>query len=373
MARVRVKQLQNDSKKSELSETFDMVRKRYGAQSVRFAKEVTQPERISTGSFMLDFCLLGGIPHNRCTMIVGEKHAGKTMLASKIIANAQEKYEDQTPVFIDVEGTFDSTWAQALGVNIDTLPVVPCETGEMAVDIADAVVGSRDTSLVIIDSLAALTPMKEVESSAEDALVGVQARLVSGMVRRLTVSLIKERNRGHFVTVLFLNQFRAKIGGFNPGFGEARSIPGGKALEYATTVQLTIKNKESKGKDAVGIETMAFNEHPFSIQKNKLNSGPRAGEFRLVRVDEDETGLTPGDIDNAPTILAYAKKFGLYTGGGSSWKLEFDDYDFSFGKAKEAIQALYEDPQLEWDLRCHLLRLQAANLGMPEDFIDTIW
>jgi hypothetical protein len=241
----------------------------------------------------------------------------------------------------------------------------------MAVDVADAVVGSKETSLVVVDSLAALTPMKEIDSSAEDAHVGLQARLVSGMVRRLTASLIKERKRDHFVTVLFLNQFRSKIGGF-AGFGEPRSIPGGRALEYSTTLQLIIKNKENKGKDTIGVETMTHNDHPFTITKNKMNSGPRAGEFRLVRIEEEDTGLLPGQIDNAPTILAYAKKFGVYSGGGSSWKLEFEDYNYNFAKVKEAIQALYDDPDLEWALRCHLIQLQAASLGMPEDFIWSI-
>ena len=157
--------------------------------------------------------------------------------------------------------------------------------------------------MVVIDSIAALVPMKEIDSSAEDALVGVQARLVGGMVRKATASMIRERKRDHNVSLLFVNQFRSKIGGF-AGFGEPRSIPGGKALEFSTSLQLIMKNKENTGKDSVGNDTMVLNEHSFTITKNKLNGGGRAGEFRLLRQDNEALGLSEGEIDDAGTMLA---------------------------------------------------------------------
>lgn len=357
--------------RGEIGETLKAVTKRYGENSVHMADTVYQPDRISTGSFMMDYALLGGIPHNRCSMIVGERHAGKTMLASKIIASAQRQYPDQTPVFLDIEGTFDATWAGKLGVDIACLPVVGCETGEMAVDVGDALIGSMETSLLVVDSVAALTPMRELEGSAEDAHVGIQARLMGNFIRRLTAGLIKERKRGHYVTVLFLNQFRAKIGGF-AGFGEPRSIPGGKALEFSTSVQIIIKNKENKGKDSNSVDTITHNDHPFTITKNKCNTGPRTGEFVLIREDDPATGLSAGDIDDAATVLAYAKKWGLYTGGGSRWTLEFGDTSYKFGKAAEGIRALQDDVDLYWSLRCFLIQMHAQQRGMPSDFIERI-
>jgi len=353
---------------SELKETLGAVTKRYGNNSVRMASKVVQPNRISTGAFTLDLALLGGIPDNRLSMVVGERHAGKSMVASKIIAAAQRQFPNQTPVVLDVEGTFESTWAGKLGVNLDTLPIIPCETGEMAVDVGTAVTESEGTSLLVVDSIAALVPMKEVDASAEDAFVGLQARLVGNFIRRITSALIKERKRGHFITVLFLNQFRSKIG----GYGDPRTLPGGKALEFATSVQVIIKNKENKGRSTEGIEMLTDNEHSFTITKNKLNNGPRTGEFVLVREDDEETGLTVGDIDDAYTLLQFAKKFKVYGGGGTKWRLEFEDYNFVFGRASEAVASLHEDRDLYWDLRNHIIRLQAAKLGMPQEFIKRI-
>jgi recombination protein RecA len=302
-------------------------------------------------------------------MVVGERHAGKSMVASKIMASAQRLYQGQTPYLLDVEGTFDPVFAKKLGVDTDSLHMSLCESGEMAVDIADAVLGSRETSLIVVDSLAAMAPTKELETSADDQHIGLQSRLISGMVRKITAGLVKERGRGHEVTVLFLNQFRAKIGGFGH---DTRSIPGGKALEFSTSLQWIQKNKENKGKDGLGVDTMSYNEHPFTITKNKINSGPRTGEFRLVRSYEESTGLSEGDIDNVPTMITYAKKFGAYTGGGTSWVLDFGDSRYRYGKAAEAIDALRDDPAYAWALRNYLIQAQAANLGMPDEFIKRI-
>jgi recombination protein RecA len=237
----------------------------------------------------------------------------------------------------------------------------------MAVDVTDAVIGSAESSLVVIDSIAALAPMKEVEASAEDNFVGLQARLVGGMIRKVTSALIRERKRGHYVTVLFINQFRTKIGVM---YGDPRTVPGGKALEYSTTVQITMKNKEQSGKDARDVEAVTHNEHAFTITKNKMNHGPRTGEFKLIRVPDEEYGLEPGDVDDAHTLLAYAKKFGAYGGGGSKWTLEFDQHKHVFGKAREAIVAMYEDRNLYWALRNWIIREQARFLAMPDDFLE---
>lgn len=362
----------NESKsneKNELQETFKEVEKRYGEGVVSLASSVTQPDRISTGPFTLDFALLGGIPHNRVSMVVGERHSGKSTLACMIAASAQRMYPDQTPVYLDIESTFDPVWAEKLGVDTDTMPVITPDSGEMAVDIADAVIGSQETSLLIVDSIAALVPMKEIEASAEDAFVGLQARLVGNFIRRVTSSLVRERRRGHKVTVLLINQFRMKIG---VSFGDPRTLPGGKALEFATSVQIIIKNKENKGRNTQGIETMTHNEHSFTITKNKLNGGPRTGEFVLVREYDEDTGLGPGDIDDAATVLAFAKKFGVYHGGGQRWTLEFDDIAIDFKKAAEAVQTLRDDRELYWALRTHLIRLQAEAQGMPQEFIERI-
>lgn len=354
---------------NEIDDTLKAIRSKFGSNAAVPASSVPQPERISTGSFMLDFATLGGIPHNRISMFVGERHSGKSTMADKVAGNAQRQYPDQRVVKTDVEGTHDSTWAEKNGVDTDELILAQPETGEAACDMVDALVRTREVSLVIVDSIAALTPFKEIEGSAEDAHVGLQARLVGSMIRKATSALIAERNRGHLVTILFINQFRSKIGGF-AGYGEPRSIPGGKALEFSTSLQVIFKNREMAGKDEFDVETVGVNEHSFDIKKNKLNSGPRQGEFRLLRVADDELGLSEAEIDDAATLLAYSKKFGFYTGGGSSWKLEFGEDDHKFRGLNDAVKALYEDRDLYWRLRNALIRTQAEHMGMPDEFLS---
>lgn len=355
------------SSSDEFRDTVKEIRKRYGDSTFSAAAQIHQPLRIPTGIFMLDFATLGGLPHNRVTMAVGERHSGKTTLAYKAMAGAQRMFEDQVPVLIDVEGTHDTVWASNLGVDPDRLHVFTPETGEAAVDAADALVRTKGVSLVVIDSIAALVPMKEIDSSAEDALVGVHARLISSMVRKVTAGLIAERNRGHEVTVLFLNQFRTKIGSM---YGDPRSIPGGKALEFSTSLQLIMKNKETMGKDGMDIENVVLNEHAFDIKKNKLNAGPRTGEFRLVRQPDEDIGLQIGDIDDVGTMLTYAKKFGAYSGASSSWDLSFWGEDHHFRGLDDARRTIYADPDLKDRLRSFLLYTQATSLGMPESFTD---
>lgn len=353
---------------NEIDDTLKAIRSRFGSSSAVAASSVPQPERISTGSFMLDFATLGGIPHNRVSMFVGERHSGKSTMGDKVIGNAQRQYPDQKPVKVDIEGTHDSVWAEKNGVDTDDLILVQPETGEAAVDMVDALVRTKEVSLIVVDSIAALTPMKEIDSSAEDILVGAQSRLVGSMIRKVTAGLIAERNRGHQVTVLFINQFRSKIGGF-AGYGEPRSIPGGKALEFSTSLQVIFKNREMAGKDEYDVETIGVNEHSFDIKKCKTNSGPRQGEFRLLRVPDAELGLDEAEIDDASTMLAYAKKFGYYTGGGSSWRLQFGDDDHKFRGLSDAVKSLYEDRDFYWRLRNMLIRTQAEHLGMPESFL----
>ena len=353
----------------ELSTVLGKINKHFGENTVHSGSIIVQPPRIPTGVFILDMALLGGIPTNRISMFVGEKHSGKSTLATMVGASAQQMWPDKSVVLLDIEGTFDPVWARKLGMDPDTLQYSAPPTGEMAVDIAVALIGSKEVSVLIIDSLAALTPMQEVDTSAEDFQVALQARLISKMVRKLNSALLEERRRGHIVTILFVNQFRMQVGKF---FGDPRKIPGGKALEYATSVQVIIKNKEQQGKDARDIEVITENEHSFQITKNKLCGGPRAGEFRLVRTLDKELNLNEGAINQGRTLVTYAKKLGYYKGGGAKWVLDFDGICREYRKADDAVLDLSVDKELAWDLRNCMIRNQAHSLGMPEQFIATI-
>lgn len=361
------------AEKSELQTVTGEIQKRFGINVIRKASEVHQPWRIPTGIFSLDLATCGGIPHNRITMFHGPRSSGKTTAAEKVVAGAQRSMPDQQVAYNDIEGTRDSTWSSKLGVDNDLVVLTQPERGEDAVDIAEALVRTREISLVVVDSIAALTPMKEIEDSAEDVNVGLQARLMSKFMRKITSALIAERHRGHFVSLLVINQQRSKIGGWAPAGQEPLSLPGGKALEFATSLQVKFKNKENVSKDEAGFDTVAYNEHAFTIDKNKLHGGIKTGEYQLMRRDSTEFPLLEGDIDDAPAMLAHAKKRGFYTGGGKSWKLSIPDFEYTFQNSDEAILYLYENREIYWLLRCHLIADHAARLGMPQYFVDYLY
>jgi recombination protein RecA len=365
MARSRAK----EKEPSELQETLDAARKKYGSTSVRTAAEVNQPLRIPTNVFMLDFALCGGIPFNRASMFAGRKHAGKSMLGSLIMRGCQDILPDQESAVIDVEGTFEATWARKLGVDLDRVHIFEADTGEMAIDMAEAVLSSKEIGLVVIDSLAAMAPTAEIEGAAEDQFYALQSRLIAKLIRKTTHILVSERKRNHFVTLLYVNQLRARIGG--PPKASPFIIPGGHALEHTTSVQGIIKNREMKG-TRNGIETVLENQHSFTLEKNKLCNGPRSGEFIVARVDTPDRHVSEGMVDDAHTLITYSKKMGYYRGGGKKWTLTVDDKDYTFPNADAAIGTVTEDRDMYAALRKQLIQRQATDLGLPDKFVRTI-
>lgn len=356
---------------SELDAVIRGIKKSKGDQTVMPASELRQPFRIRTNIFMLDYALLGGIPFNRTTMFHGKKHSGKSTAAAKVIASAQQSLPEQKCVLIDTEGTFDDVWAKKNGVDTDALVLVQPDTGEDAVDIAVGLVHARETSLIVVDSLASLVPYKEVEGSAEDeAIPGLQAKLITRMLRRITMAQIQERKRGHFVSFLVTNQHRAKIGGWSPS-GDPRSLPGGQALGHFTSVEVLFKNKEIIKSDGNGAETLAYNEHAFTIEKNKHNAGTRTGEYVLLRRDNEDLGLEEGDVDDAATMLAFAKRLGWYSGGGKGgFTLAFADVEEHYDNGEQAVLGLYANREIYETLRIQLIVQNAIKQKMPPDFLD---
>lgn len=369
--RTRAKAPAAAPKSHELNEALKVARTKYGATSVRTAAEVNQPLRIPTGIFILDFALCGGFPFNRASMIAGKRHSGKSMIGSMLIAGAQRAMPDKRCVVIDAEGTFEATWAQKLGVDLDRLYIVEAETAEMVIDMTEAVLASKETSLVVVDSLAAMVPQDVVDADAEQQFYALQARMITKLVQKSTHVLVGERRRDHFVTLLYLNQLRARIGG--PPKASPFILPGGNALEHTTSIQGMIKNYEAKGgKDSRGIDTIVENQHSFTLEKNKLNNGPRAGDFLLARLDQPDRHLTEGMIDDAHTLVAYAKKMGFYTGGGKKWTLDIRGKKYTFPNADAAMGCLTEDREIYAALRKQLIQEQAVFLGLPDKFVRTV-
>src|SRR5690349_17214340 len=253
--------MDNDRKKA-LAAALSQIERQFGKGSVMRLgddKSVPDVEVISTGSFTLDIALgIGGLPKGRMVEIYGPESSGKTTLTLQAIAQCQKG--GGTAAFIDAEHALDPIYAQKLGVNIDDLLISQPDTGEQGLEIADMLVRSAAVDMVVIDSVAALTPRAEIEGEMGDQLPGLQARLMSQALRKLTAN-IKRSN----TLVIFINQLRMKIGVMMPG-QSPETTTGGNALKFYASVRLDIRRIGSvkKGEEVVGNQTR------IKVVKNKL-------------------------------------------------------------------------------------------------------
>ena len=276
-----------------------------------------------TGIFLLDAGMCGGVPRSQMTLVYGWESSGKSTLAYRTIGSAQRLEPDLHAVLIDVEGTYDNGWGEWHGIDNDKLVYVQPDTGEMALDIADEVVRGGGASIIVVDSLAALTPYKEVESSTEDDLPGLQARLIGKFVRKVVSGLSEQRKHGNHPAVICLNQYRMKIGVFH---GDNRVLPGGQAPRFAAFARVEMLNKEQMGKDAFDQDTVDHNQHTFRIKKNKEGVGLRHGEFNMVRNPSNTLGQ--GFIDDGRAVATWAKKRDFITGSGGHYRIDGVDGEF---------------------------------------------
>lgn len=226
-------------------------------------------EVISTGSLMVDNALgIGGVPRGRIIEIYGPESSGKTTLAMHVISEAQK--EGGYAAFIDAEHAFDPKYARALGINIDELLISQPDNGEQALEIAETLIRSGALDVVVIDSVAALVPKAELEGEMGDAQMGLQARLMSQALRKLTAVVSKTRT-----TVIFINQIRDKIGVM---FGSPETTTGGRALKFYASIRLEIRRIGSikKGEDVIG------NRTSVKVVKNKLAPPFKKAEFNIM-------------------------------------------------------------------------------------------
>ncbi len=327
----------NAEKLKALQLTLDKLEKSYGKGSVMKLGDaaVEAIESISTGSISLDIALgIGGVPKGRVIEIYGPESSGKTTLATHIIAEAQKK--GGIAAFIDAEHAFDKGYAKKLGVDVDNLLISQPDNGEQALEIADNLIRSGAIDVIVIDSVAALVPKAEIEGEMGDSRMGLQARLMSQALRKLTGTISKTG-----CCCIFINQLREKIGVM---FGNPETTTGGNALKFYASVRLDIR-RTSQIKDS---DEVSGNRVKVKIVKNKVAPPFRIAEFDIMFGE---------GISKTGEIIDLGVDFNIIKKAGS-W---FSYGDTKLGQGRDAVkQLLLDNPELSEEIE---LKIRAEVTG----------
>ncbi|MEI6039871.1 MAG: recombinase RecA [Candidatus Berkelbacteria bacterium] len=313
------KEGEESAKQEALEMAFSQIERQFGSGAImRFGdKERLKIDAISSGSISLDLALgIGGFPRGRIVEIYGPESSGKTTLALHLIAEAQKK--GGIGAFIDAEHAFDPEYAANIGININELLISQPDTGEQALEICETLVRSNAIDVIVVDSVAALVPRSEIEGDMGDASMGVQARLMSQALRKLTGAISKSKT-----IVVFINQIRMKIGVM---FGNPETTAGGMALKFYSSVRLDIRRTEQlkNGEEIIG------NHTKVKIVKNKVAPPFRIAEFDIMY---GEGIAKEGDI------LDLGAKMGIVNKAGSWYQYN----DEKIGQGREQAKEFLKD------------------------------
>jgi recombination protein RecA len=339
-----------DDRAKALDSALGQIEKQFGKGSImRMGENLNlNIEAIPTGALALDLALgIGGVPRGRVIELYGPESSGKSTLAMHIVAEAQRN--GGICAYIDAEHAMDPVYARAIGVNVDDLLVSQPDTGEQALEIVDMLIRSGALDVIVVDSVAALTPRAEIEGDMGDSHVGLQARLMSQALRKITGGLSKSNT-----VALFINQLREKIGVM---YGSPEVTPGGRALKFYSSVRMDIRRVESikDGSDVVGSRTRV------KIVKNKCAAPFKQAEFDI---------MYGHGISREGSVLDVAVELGLVKKAGAWFTYEGEQ----MGQGRENVKTfLRENPQLMAEIdgrvRDHLAASVAADAdGVESDF-----
>ena len=323
MAQKKVTNIKEADKNKQLDAALGQIERQFGAGTVMRMgdKKLEKIPAISTGSLGLDLALgIGGLPRGRVVEIYGPESSGKTTLTLEVIAQCQKL--GGTAAFIDAEHALDPIYAEKLGVNVEELLISQPDTGEQALEVADIMVHSGGIDILVIDSVAALVPKAEIEGEMGDTHVGLQARLMSQALRKITGN-VKRSN----TLVIFINQIRHKIGVM---FGSPETTSGGNALKFYSSVRLDIRRigTVKEGDEAVGNETRV------KVVKNKVSPPFKQAEFQII--------YNKG-INRLGELLDRGSDLGIVEKSGAWYSLEGEK--IGQGKAN-AVLFLEENPKI---------------------------